>query len=285
MAGMIDDDLTHDSWTDLARFPWLTPVTRRIEDVVASYEQALHVPARAATPEGLHMLLVAPRGLGRFRLASALGTMLFDRGHMRDNRVNVTFATDLVSKYIGQTRLATLGRCEPALDAMLLMQYADELAGHAFSQEAVDTLIKFMDASKRRIVIVMILEPGEVPKFAATFPELLSRFHRIEFPIPNPGEQIDFLCKLANRGKHLLPNGIDPLLGPWIERRMPGNDWEYMRQIGHLLGWATYAWAERTGAPRGPDRRYQIPEGINLERRDFEWAMAKLDGTHARATA
>jgi hypothetical protein len=131
----------------------------------------------------------------------------------------------------------------------------------------------------------MILEPSELPKFATLYPELVSRFHKIEFPIPGLNEQFDFLRQLAREKSYLLPNDLEQLLGPWIERRMLENCWEYMRQIGHLLGGATYAWAERTGAPRSPDRRHQIPEGLNLEREDLESAMAELDGRGARSTA
>ena len=285
MTGMTDNNRTHDPWADLTRFTWLTPVRQRIEDVVASYELAQHDPTRVVAPEGLQMLLVAKPGLGRFRFAGAFGSMLLNRGHIRDSRINVTFARDFVSRWIGQTRRVTLGKCEPALNAMLLIQYASELAGHTFSREAVDTLIEFMDANKSRIVIAMILDPGEMPKFAAVYPELVSRFHKIEFPIPGPDEQLEYLRKLARHSNYLLPNDLQQLLGPWIERRMREDRWEYMRQIGRLLGAATYAWAERTAAPRGPDRRYQIPEGLNLERVDFESAMAELDGRGARSTA
>jgi hypothetical protein len=285
MTAMTDNNQAHDPWADLTRFTWLIPVRQRIEDVVASYEQAQHNSTRAVAPDGLHMLLIAPPGLGRFRFADALGSFLFNRGHMRDNRVSVTFAKDLVSEWIGQTRLATLGKCEPALNAMLLIQYASGLVDHAFSQEAVDTLIEFMDATKRGIVIAMILEPSEVSKFVTFYPELITRFHKIEFSIPGLNEQFDFLRQLAKPKNYLLPNDLEQLLGPWIERRMFENSWEYMRQIGRLLDGATYAWAERTGAPRSPDRRYQIPEGLNLEREDFESAMAELDGRVARSTA
>jgi hypothetical protein len=278
MTGMTD-------WADLTRFAWLAPARQRVEDVVASYEQALHDPTRAVAPEGLHMLLIAPPGLGRFRFADALGSLLFNRGHMRDNRINVTFAKDLVSEWIGQTRRATLEKCESGLNAMLLIQYASGLADHTFSQEAVDTLIEFMDATKRRIVIAMILEPSEVPKFVTLYPELVSRFHKIEFPIPGLNEQFDVLRQLAREKNYLLPDDLEELLGPWIERRMVENSWEYMRQIGRVLDGATYAWAERTGAPRGPDRRYQIPEALKLERVDFESAKVEFDGMGAHPTA
>jgi hypothetical protein len=272
---MTDTNRTDDPWAEIAGFKWLTPVRRRIEDMVASYEQAERDPTRAVRPEGLHMLLIAPPGLGRFRLPGAIAGMLRNRGHIRDLRVAHGFGTDLVSDWIGQTRQHTLERCGHGLNAMLTIQYASELAGHPFSREAVDTMMEFMDANTRRIVITMIFEPSEMPKFAALFPELVSRFHKIEFPIPPLNEQFDFLRELATRNNCRLPDNLEQLIRPWIERRMCEGRWEYMRQIGHLLGDAAYAWAERTGLPRDPDQRYQFPKGLALSLSDFEQAMTQ----------
>jgi hypothetical protein len=277
MTGSTGDARALQHWGDLVTgLTWLTAVIRRAEDIVSSYEQTQASSTLAGAPQGLRFLLIAPRGLGRFRFAGELGSVLFNRGHMNSPTINTIFAEKLVSRWIGQTRPTTLEACQTALNGMLMIQYAGDLAGQTFSREAVDTLTEFMDANNSS-VITMIIDPHEMPAFAALYPELVRRFHKIEFPLPCLREQSDFLRKLAKQHNCRLPysyvSPLEDLLGPWIERRMLQNDWQYMRQIGHLLAQATIAWAERTGAPRDPQGRFQFPDAVNLDRVDFESAI------------
>src|SRR5262249_37003896 len=67
---------------------------------------------------------------------------------------------DLVAGYVGQTAIKTLDKCKAALDGILFIDEAYALASasgaaHDFGREAIDTLIKFMEDNRDRIVVIV----------------------------------------------------------------------------------------------------------------------------------
>ena len=68
-----------------------------------------------------------------------------------------TDRSGLVAGYVGQTALKTREVLESALGGILFVDEAYALAGGSqdFGQEAIDTIVKFMDDHRENIIVIL----------------------------------------------------------------------------------------------------------------------------------
>jgi S1-C subfamily serine protease/AAA+ superfamily predicted ATPase len=240
-------------------------------------EQGLPV-ARASR----HMVFTGPPGVGKTEIARALGEIYRSLNVLRKGHLVEVGRSDLVAGYIGQTAMKTLDKCKEALDGILFIDEAYSLAGQSsatgdFGREAIDTLIKFMEDNRDRIVVIAAGYPNEMRRFIASNPGLASRFSKtIEFPRYTSEELAAILRLMAKRQQEELPEELERSLIPWIESQGRSEGWGNAREMRNLLEKAREAQSLRLAADPSADI-------TKIEMVDFESAGVPWIRTRAPA--
>jgi NAD(P)H-dependent FMN reductase len=247
----------------------LAPVKEEANKLMAALEveqmrreQGLPVP-----PTSRHMVFTGPPGVGKTEVARALGDIYRSLKVLRKGHLVETDRSGLVAGYIGQTAPKTLDVCKSALDGILFIDEAYALANPAtasgdFGREAIDTLIKFMEDNRDRIVIIVAGYRNEMRRFIDTNPGLGSRFTKtIQFPPYGVDELTAILRLMAQRQNYQLPDDVERVIKPWVESGMRGESWGNAREIRTLLEHSREAQAMRiAGNPAADVGRIEIAD-------------------------
>ncbi len=260
---------------DLDAMVGLAPVKKEVSKLLASLkvekkrrDQDLPVSATSR-----HMVFTGPPGVGKTQVARAMGEIYRSLNVLRKGHLVETDRAGLVAGWVGQTAPQTLEVCKSALDGILFIDEAYTLAanpgaGSDFGREAIDTLLKFMEDNRDRIVVIVAGYPDEMHHFISSNPGLASRFTKtVEFPSYDMEELCAILRSMAKSQSYELPDGLEGALGPWIERERMGESWGNARSMRTLLEKAREAQAVRLS---------QDPEG-QLTKIEIEDLMAAID--------
>jgi SpoVK/Ycf46/Vps4 family AAA+-type ATPase len=227
-----------------------------------------------------HLVFTGPSGVGKTEIARALGEIYRSLNVLRKGHVVEVQRSDLVAGYIGQTALKTMDKCKEALDGILFIDEAYSLGGQAtdmrdFGHEAIDTLLKFMEDNRDRIMVIAAGYPNEMRRFIASNPGLASRFSRtIEFPSYTAKELAGILRLMAKRQREELPDELEHSLIPWIESQSKSEGWGNAREMRNLLEKVREAQSLRLAADPTADI-------TKIEMIDFE--SAGVPWLHTRA--
>jgi SpoVK/Ycf46/Vps4 family AAA+-type ATPase len=249
----------------------LGPVKEEVNKLMAALEvermrrdQGLAIP-----PISRHMVFSGPPGVGKTEVARLLGEIFRSLNVLRKGHMVETARDGLVAGYIGQTATKTLEKCKEALDGILFIDEAYTLATQGastgdFGKEAIDTLLKFMEDNRDRIVIIVAGYPKETHRFIDANPGLASRFTKtIEFPAYSAPELIKILRLMAKRQNYDLPDGIDAALKPWLQLGMRSETWGNAREMRTLLERAREAQSVRIS--KNPSADLTRIETVDLE--------------------
>ena len=209
-------------------------------------------------PISRHMVFTGPPGVGKTEIARALGEIYRSLNVLRKGHLVETDRSGLVAGYIGQTAPKTLDKCREALDGILFIDEAYSLArpGNDFGQEAIDTLLKFMEDNRDRIIVIVAGYPNEMQRFIGSNPGLSSRFTKmIEFPPYAANELAAILRVMAKRQNFVLPDDLESSLDPWIKVGMRNKSWGQAREMRTLLERAREAQATRIAHAPSADVR------------------------------
>src|SRR5262249_44141428 len=147
--------------------------------------------------------------------------------------------------------IQTLDVCKSALDGILFIDEAYALAPKGsvsgdFGKEAIDTLLKFMEDNRDRIIVIVAGYPNEMRNFIGANPGLESRFTRtIEFPSYEPAELAQILRLMAKQQGFELPDALESKLNPYIQERRRQENWGNAREMRTMLEHARDAQAIR----------------------------------------
>jgi len=221
-------------------------LTARLEVEQKRREQGLPIAALSQ-----HMVFTGPPGVGKTEVARVIGEVFRALKVLHKGHIIETDRSGLVAGYVGHTAIKTLDKCREALDGILFIDEAYALisgAGgqHDFGQEAIDTLLKFMEDNRDRIIVIAAGYPNEMRRFIESNPGLSSRFTKtVDFPSYGVADLCEILRRMAARQHFTLPDDFVAALTPWIEQRSKAPDWGNARSMRTLLEKAREAQAIR----------------------------------------
>jgi stage V sporulation protein K len=246
---------------DLEAMVGLAPVKREVNALIARLlvEQKRRAQGLPTAPLSLHMVFTGPPGVGKTEVARALGDIYRSLRVLRVGHLVEVQRSDVVAGYIGQTAPKMLDKCKQALDGILFIDEAYTLAGTPgssgdFGKEAIDTLLKFMEDHRDRIMVIVAGYPNEMRRFIDSNPGLAGRFTKtIDFPRYSADELCEILRRMAAKQHFTLPEGCVQRLKPWIAERSRAEDWANAREIRTILEKAREAQAMRIAAEPSAD--------------------------------
>ena len=221
----------------------LAPVKQEVRGLAArmQVEQKRRDQGLDVSALSQHMVFTGPPGVGKTEVARLVGEIFRGLKVLRKGHVIETDRAGLVAGYVGQTATKTLDKCREALDGILFIDEAYSLAskpgeGPDFGKEAIDTLLKFMEDNRDRIIVIVAGYRNEMRRFIDSNPGLSSRFSKtVDFPAYDSNDLCEIFKRMAERQQFALPDGFEAKLRPWIEGRSKADDWANGREMRTLL--------------------------------------------------
>ena len=126
------------------------------------------------------------------------------KGHLVE-----TDRSDLVAGYVGQTAPKVKAVAEKALGGILFVDEAYALKrsddAQDFGNEAIETLLKFMEDNRQDPVVIVAGYPLEMKRFLHANPGLQSRFNKsLSFPDYKPEELIDIFLRFCSESDYRI---------------------------------------------------------------------------------
>jgi SpoVK/Ycf46/Vps4 family AAA+-type ATPase len=254
----------------------LQPVKEEINRLLArlEVEQRRRVSGQKSTSISLHMVFTGPSGVGKTVAARTLGRIYASTGMLRRGHVVEADRGTLVGGYVGQTAMKTQDVCAKALDGVLLIDEAYALAPKdgrdSFGQEAINTLLKFMEDHRDRIAVIVAGYPTEMRHFLTANSGLSGRFSRqIDFP-PFSTDELLMIFSDQIVAAHLrLPGQWEAMVRPWIESSKQREGWSNARSIRNLTERVQETQAERLADDN-------VADLSEVDREDLRFAIERM---------
>ncbi|MGO1768426.1 MAG: AAA family ATPase, partial [Microbacterium sp.] len=174
------DAAAADPMAEIDALMGLQTVKKQIRTFLQTVEfnQAREAQGLPGVEMTLHSLFLGGPGTGKTTVARLLGQALHDAGVIPSAKFQEVDPEKLISPNIGETAQKTRGVLEDALGGVLFVDEAYGLyqdSGTNYGQQAVDTILKFMEDHRREIVVIFAGYADRMQDFLGMNPGLRSR--------------------------------------------------------------------------------------------------------------
>lgn len=194
----------------------LDEVKERVIDIVnlvsineERIKQGLNTPVMS-----LHMVFTGNPGTGKTTIARMLGSVFKSLGLLSKGHFVEVDRACLVGGFLGQTAIKASSVLESALGGVLFIDEAYALSpgleGDQFGQEAIDTILAFMENHRDDIVVIAAGYTDEMNDFINSNPGLKSRFNTfIHFSDYSSDEMKKIFLSMAHSDKYIVNSICD----------------------------------------------------------------------------
>ena len=154
----------------------------------------------------LHSVFFGPPGTGKTTIARLISKSFKSLGILNKGHLVETDRSQLVAGYVGQTAIKTKEVLDKALDGVLFIDEAYSLSSDDdFGKEAIDTLLKYMEDNRDRLIVIVAGYENEMAEFINTNPGLKSRFNKyFNFPNYSGSELLEILLRIIYKNKFII---------------------------------------------------------------------------------
>ena len=130
----------------------------------------------------LHAVFLGPPGTGKTTVARLLSRIYKHLGYLTEGQMYETDREGLIAGYVGQTAIKTTQVVKESIGGVLFIDEAYSLyqnqGSNDFGSEAVNTIIKRMEDSRKNLAVVVAGYTDPMEIFINSNPGLRSRFNR-----------------------------------------------------------------------------------------------------------
>jgi hypothetical protein len=206
------DEPSEDLLLNLHALTGLATVKGDVDDLVAFLKVQGIRKERGMAPASIsrHLVFYGNPGTGKTTVARLLSKIYASLGFLSKGHLVETDRSGMVAGFVGQTAIKTREICDKALGGVLFIDEAYTLAGkdQDYGQEAIDTLLKFMEDNRDDLVVVVAGYPDKMAGFLDSNPGIRSRFTRfMNFQDYSPQELSSIFAGFCKEGGFTLSEG------------------------------------------------------------------------------
>ncbi|MEO8883110.1 MAG: AAA family ATPase [Devosia sp.] len=227
---------------DLDAMVGLRPVKGEVNTLIArlKLEERRRAEGMPVTAVSQHMVFTGPPGVGKTQVARSIGEIYRGLGVLKKGHLVEAERKNFIGTVIGETAKRTSEICERSLDGVLFIDEAYSLVVEGstidYGQEAISTLITYMENYRDRLIVIVAGYPRKMESFLESNAGLGSRFSKtINFPSYSRAELCEILFRMANSQSFILPEGFEQPVGEFYDAFKSHSRWGNARTMRNLL--------------------------------------------------